>query len=301
MGSALCVAAIAVLALYYIPSRVIHADRYPITRTPGEVGLVYEDVVLRPADEAIALQAWWMPATAPDALLIFVHGGGSNRHSSFFKALEFYREMVSRNVSVLAFDLRNHGASDASAPGLQFGRGESEDLRAAVTWAREREPELPLFAMGISMGGGVVVHGGAEDERLRGLILLDPLLDTESAFVNSVEATSGIPSFLLWPSAWSAIAFFGLPGDGERSLDVGRSISRPTLLIQDPDDPVVVASHAAELAAANPNVELWLAPPAAPNDPEIAWRGGWGSHVSAFALAPEATLERIMTFLRGAR
>lgn len=143
VGIVLCAAAISVFTLYYIPSQVVYASRYPITRTPAEVGVAYEDVVLRPADEDIGLQAWWMPATAPDALLIFVHGGGSNRHTPFFKALEFYREMLDHNVSVLAFDLRNHGASDASAAGLQFGPGEAADLRAAVAWARERVPGWP--------------------------------------------------------------------------------------------------------------------------------------------------------------
>ncbi len=72
----------------------------------------------------------------------------------------------------------------------------------------------------------------------------------------------------------------------------------PTLLIQDPGDPVTIADHARALAAGNSAVELWEAPPVDPAHPELPWRGRWGTHVIAFTLFPEQTLDRIIGFIK---
>jgi hypothetical protein len=58
-----------------------------------------------------------------------------------------------------------------------------------------------------------------------------------------------------------------------------------------------VAEHAQSLAAANSAIDLWLAPPVSPENPELPWRERWGTHVIAFALFPEQTLARIMDFI----
>ena len=81
---------------FVIPRAAIQRNHQPITMSPADVGLEYEDIILSPADQPLRLAAWWMPAD-PDkavATLVFSHGGGSNRHSQFFRALEFYRAMV---------------------------------------------------------------------------------------------------------------------------------------------------------------------------------------------------------------
>lgn len=293
----LLLAAALFVSLVYIPRQVVHAERYAITQSPADVGVAFEDVTVTPADQPLKLAGWWMPANEPVATLVFIHGGSANRHSSYFHALDFYREMVARRVSVLAIDLRNHGASDGDAQGIRFGLTEKEDARAAIEWARAKAPELPLYAMGVSMGGSTVIYAAADGVALDGLILLDPLLDTESCFSNAVWATVGIPTALLAPSAWSAVTFFGLP-PGSDALEAGRRLKLRTLLIQDPSDPVTVAPYARELAALNPNVTFYLAPEPDPGHPELDFKGRWGTHVGAFTLFPEFTLGKIMTFIQ---
>lgn len=287
----------AFVSLIYIPRQVVYAARYPVTESPADVGVEYEDVTIVPADEPLSLQGWWMPAPDPVATLVFIHGGSSNRHTSYFKALDFYREMVARNVSVFSIDLRNHGASDAASQGIRFGLSEKEDARAAIAWARNKTPDLPVYAMGISMGGATLIYALADMPIVEGLILLDPLLDTPSCVQNAVHAETGIPHMLLIPSAWSATTFFGLPTPEQEAFLAARNLGVPTLLIQDPGDPVTEASFARALAPLNPSISLWLAPEADPDHPELVWKGRWGSHVSAFDLYPEPTLSRIMAFI----
>jgi pimeloyl-ACP methyl ester carboxylesterase len=297
----LLLAGVALTYGVFIPGTAIQPEHQPITMSPADVGLEYEDIILSPADQPLRLAAWWMPAD-PDkavATLVFSHGGGSNRHSQFFKALEFYRAMVDRGVSVLALDLRNHGASEHNGRGLTFGRTEKYDARAAIDWARQKTPNLPLFAMGISMGGATLIFVADDGAPLDGLILLDPLLDTHSVFTRGAWIETGLPPALFLPSAWAATTFWGLPGGEQQPFNRALSLDLPILLLQDPGDPVTIATHARELAAANPAVDLWVAPEVDASDPELPWRERWGTHVIAFALFPDQTLEQIMNFIAG--
>lgn len=296
----LLVAGLVLLQAVVIPRQALQPEHRPITMTPEDVGLNYEDITLTPRDQPLKIAAWWMPAD-PDntiATLVFSHGGGSNRHSSLFHALEFYQSLVNRGVSVLALDLRNHGASDFDSRGLAFGLREKHDVRAAIDWARKKAPQLPVFAMGISMGGATVIQAAADGATLEGLILLDPLLDTHSAFTRAAMAKTGLPPALFLPSAWISTRFWGFPGGQEQAFEKARELRLPILLIQDPDDPVTTAYHSKKLAAANSSVRLWMAPPVRRGDPGLEKRGRWGTHVMAFVAFPEETVAQVMSFVR---
>lgn len=281
----------------YLPARVIEPVANPNLETPAAVGLAFESFTVSPAGDDLALQGWWMPAASPRAAMLFVHGAGSNRTSGFFRALDFYRALVERGISVAAVDLRNHGESDHDDSGLQFGRSEQGDVLAALAWIADREPTLPRFATGISMGGAAVIRAAASGAAIEGLILVDPLLHTESAITQGVWVNSGLPATLFTPGALAAVHLHGLPGGAENAGEIAASLDLPILLIQDPMDPVTLAIHARELAHRNPRVRLWEAPPASNDDPRLAWKGRWGTHVAAFDLFPDATLTVIEEFL----
>lgn len=283
--------------LYAVPLEATKPVHVPLTTSPADVGLHYEDFTVSPSDAPLTLQGWWMPARAPRASLVFLHGGGSHRHSTFFGALAFYRAMVDAGVSVAAIDLRNHGLSGDDGQGLQFGRTELHDAIAALDWARERAPDIPLYLMGISMGGATAIHAAHAGAAADGLILLDPLLDTRDTFIRGGVAQTGLPAALFAPAAWSAMRFFGLPGGADTALERAATLSLPILLLQDPQDPVTRRAFADELAQRNPRVTLWLAPPIEADHPDLAWKGRWGSHVSAFLFYPDQTLAQIDQFM----
>jgi pimeloyl-ACP methyl ester carboxylesterase len=269
----------------------------PLTTTPADEGLAFEDFVVSPQDSELKLAGWWMPADNASATLVFIHGGGSNRTSNYFGCLQFYRAMVDRGVSVVAVDLRNHGVSDADGRGLQFGRTEKYDAEAAITWARSKNPDLPLFAMGISMGGATVIQSAHDGVELDGLILLDSLLDTHDTFKQGATVETGLPPALFAASAWADTQFYGLPGGDEQALERAVSLDLPVLAIQDPDDPVTRAQYSRELAEHNPRVTLWMAPAIDPQHPDLAWKERWGTHVSAFLFYPKETAAQILAFI----
>jgi len=290
-------AASAFALLVAIPQYALHPARSLLSTSPADVDLAFEDFLISPQDSDLQLAGWWMPAEKPRATLVFIHGGGSNRHSHFFGSLNFYRAMVNQGIAVAAIDLRNHGMSGSDAQGLQFGRTEMYDALAAIDWVHQKTPGLPLFAMGISMGGATLIQAAYHGAELDGLILLDSLLDTYDTFNRGATAKTGLPSAFFIPSAWAATTFFDLPAGEEQALERAVTLQLPILAMQDPDDPVTRAPYSRELARRNPNVTLWTAPTIDPQHPELAWKGGWGSHVSAFEFYPQETVARIMQFI----
>lgn len=296
--SATVLLVLAWVMLYEVPQQSRYLPPSPINQNPGDVGLEFQSFTLQPKDTDITLAGWWMPAENASASLVFIHGGGSNRHSQFFKSLDFYAAMVSRGVSVAVVDLRNHGASGSDALGLQFGRTEKWDALALIDWTRAKTPDLPLYAMGISMGGATLIHAAATGAQMDGLILLDPLLDTRSVITRGAWVETGLPPTLFSVSAWAATIWHGMPSGEEQSLELGIQLPGPILLLQDPGDPVTRADYARQLSAKNPAIAYWEAPSVSAEDQKkLAWRGRWGSHVAAFELYPELVLEQIMAFI----
>ena len=195
--------------LIYIPQQVVYGPAYPIARTPTEVSLRYRDVTVTEPVDGISLQGWYIPVENARAAVLFLHGGGSNRHSAYFEALDFYKALATLGYSVFTIDLRNHGNSDSDGQGMSFGIREARDAAAALTWLQKELPATPIVMRGISMGGATAIHAIANGADPAGLILLDPLLDTDSTFTRGIWTQTGLPPTLFAPSAWSARTFFG--------------------------------------------------------------------------------------------
>lgn len=283
--------------LFAIPNYALHPERKPVEASPADVGLAFEPITLSAANSDLPLAGWWMPADDQVATLVFIHGGGSNRHSDFFESLKFYRTMVDQGIGVLAIDLRNHGASGSDGQGISFGVREGYDALAAVDWARRKNRDLPVVAMGISMGGAAVIHAGHYGAALDGIILLDSVLDTQDTFGQAAWVRTGLPPALFKLSAWAATRFHGLPGGEADTLALATELDLPILVMQDPLDPVNRMPYSEQLARANPLATLWLAPVIENDDPAVSWKERWGSHVAAFAVYPDETAQRIMRFI----
>ncbi|EED35589.1 conserved hypothetical protein [Luminiphilus syltensis NOR5-1B] len=284
-------------SLFLFPRMALRPDAKALVDSPADVGLDFTSVTIPGAEADLA--AWWMPATQPRAQLVFAHGIGSNRSSEFFNSLGLYRALVDRNVSVLSIDLRNHGQSMVTDGWVQMGRTEWKDLVAAVDWLETTGGgTTPTLLMGISMGGATVIHAATEDVAADALLLVDPALDNMDALASGGWVNFGLPRSVFYPYAWASVQFYGVPDATDNAQSRGRLVRQPTLLVQDPADPITRAAFAQELAEANPAITLALAPSVSPEAPCVNFKGRWGTHVAAFHCHPEWFLNTVERFLR---
>mgnify|MGYP003654488420 FL=1 len=288
----------AVLFMGLLPAQLVQAQSSPFTAGPADVGLDYDEVSIPVPSDNLSLSAWWMPAENAHSVVLYVHGANGNKEEFHTGGLIYYAELVRRGHHVMAIDLRNHGASDRTEEGrLTFGAEEYRDVLAALDMIAELAPDLPIIGSGVSMGGATLIEAAARDNRMKALVLIDPLLDPESATLGGMRAILGLPKPLLGPTLWSAINLFGLGGDGPRPLETGKELSLPILIIQDPDDPVTQMRYSEELAAGNANIAYHLLPSPPADHPALTDAGGWGSHGKAILLDKQEVMKQIDQFL----
>ncbi len=114
----------------------------------------------------------WLPATPPKALLVALHG--FNDYGNFFDRPGIYFQ--SRGVACFAYDQRGFGG--APKRGSWAGTtAYDQDLRAFVRLLRQRYTRQPIYLLGESMGGAVVITA-IKDEiaDVEGIILAAPAL-----------------------------------------------------------------------------------------------------------------------------
>jgi alpha/beta superfamily hydrolase len=96
--------------------------------------------------------------------------GGTMHTKVVYQAAKAFSRI---GCAVLRFNFRGAGASAGS---FTNGPGEMADFRAALDFMRERYPDAPLWAAGMSFGSWIALTVGAEDPRVSTLLGIAPPL-----------------------------------------------------------------------------------------------------------------------------
>ena len=100
-------------------------------------------------------QAWTpLDSRTRKAVLINLHGLGD--HSGLYPTIASHFPV--RGVALYAYDMRGNGRSPGQRAYLRGWHEYRDDLRAFVESVRTWEPDLPLFILGNSLGGLVVLE-----------------------------------------------------------------------------------------------------------------------------------------------
>jgi len=113
----------------------------------------------------------WQTSTKPSAIIVAIHG--MNDHSRAFDAPA--RAWVERGIATYAYDQRGFGGAPYRGE-WQGARALVDDVKVFVGLVRARHPGVPVFLVGSSMGGGVVLASLGEKDApaVNGAILLAP-------------------------------------------------------------------------------------------------------------------------------
>lgn len=119
---------------------------------------------------ALPLKAW-LPTTTPKAVIIALHG--YNDYSNFIRDAASY--LNDHEIGIYAYDQRGFGG----APHRGWWLGHEtmgKDLKTIIALVQKRHPEVPLYLLGDSMGGAVILVADQPDDPLPGdgVILVAP-------------------------------------------------------------------------------------------------------------------------------
>jgi alpha/beta superfamily hydrolase len=116
-----------------------------------------------------------LPEAEPRAVAVFGHPhplhGGTMHTKALYQAA---KAMPRIGVAALRFNFRGVGSSAGT---FDSGAGEKDDFRAALAYAEQRFPDLPIWAGGMSFGSWIAMTVGAEDPRVSLLLAIAPPVD----------------------------------------------------------------------------------------------------------------------------
>ena len=168
----------------------------------------------------------WLPDGDPQAIIIALHG--FNDYSHFFDQPGLC--LSQQGIACFAYDQRGFG----DAPGRGLWAGSSayrEDLHTLTRLVKQRYPQQPIYLLGESMGGAVVITAMSQGEPLpvNGIVLVAPAL----------WARSTMPWYqtsLLWTLAhtlpWLTLTGKGVSVKPSDNIEMLRALGRDPLIIK---------------------------------------------------------------------
>lgn len=175
--------------------------------------------------ETLGVSVW--PAAQPKAIVIALHG--FNDYRRFFAATAEYLQQ--QQVASYAYDQRGFGES--RTPGRWAGDDTyADDLGQFTRLVQARHPGVPVYLLGESMGGAVVVNAMTRQDKpvVAGLILAAPAVwgrDTMPWYQTS----------LLW-TLYHTVPWMTLTGKGLKimpsdNIEMLRALGRDPLVIKE--------------------------------------------------------------------
>jgi acylglycerol lipase len=186
-----------------------------------------DDALITADGGRLPLHSWPADGTAaPRAIILALHG--FNDYGTFIKAAAAFWQ--TQGITTYAYDQRGFG--DAPNRGLWAGiDAYTGDLRTALSLIAERHPKIPVYVLGESMGGAVVMTAFAENPppQANGVILSAPAVWGRStmAFYERWGLWAGIH---LFPSM--AVTGQGLNIKPSDNIEMLRALGRDPKVIK---------------------------------------------------------------------
>ena len=263
-GFILGLVVVAIVFWSQLEKRYVFFPTSAIERTPGDVGIEYEEVFFTTSD-GVTLHGWYLPGTG-DVTWLWFHGNGGNI-SHRVEELALFRHLL--GVNQFIFDYRGFGRS----PGTPSENGTYQDSKAALNYLLSRSDLAPakIVYFGRSLGSAVAVELASRKEPLA-LVLVAPFSSISDMAKVAFPFT---PFHMFVRGRYDSVARI-------------RSIHRPLLIMHGDQDTTVPLSQGKKLfEAANQPKRFQLLPGAAHNDTYIAGGGSYWDTLGEFLASLE--------------
>ena len=164
------------LAMSYAVSRWLTRSSPAVIEMPTQLPHCTIEVVQCRTSDGIALKGWHIePARARGTVALF-HGMRLNRSHT----LDRIAFLTTAGYRCVAFDHRAHGESGGRS--CAFGYYERHDVACVLDLIRQRWPDEPRAAIGVSMGAAAVCFAGGTARGFDSLVLESVYSDLSRAF-----------------------------------------------------------------------------------------------------------------------
>ncbi len=268
---------IACVAIYlWLGSKLSAPAHRPATPAPAHLEA---SVVRIPSESGAELVAWYSAPAQPVAAVVLLHCVRCNRVDMLSRA-----ELLRRNeFAVLVPDLQAHGESIGEA--ITFGFLESRDAIASLAFLRRQHPELPIGAIGTSLGGAALALAGSSLEA--DAVVLEAVYPTiEGAVANRIAIRLGPLSRILAPLLLLQLQpRLGIPTSALRPITTIGQLSCPVLIVAGESDRHTTKAESLRLFEAAP-------------DPKQLWLVEGAEHQDLMAYDPDSYAANVLGFLR---
>jgi alpha-beta hydrolase superfamily lysophospholipase len=266
-------------------------------------GATREDFVV-PAPDGALLRGWKVRPNNPNGSWVLLFHGVADNRVGVIGQSEF---LLRAGYSAVMMDARSHG--DSGGPIATYGWLERNDTRAIIdalllsehvgaglappassfTSSASLTSSFHIFALGESMGAGIVLQSAAADPRIEAVV-------AEASFANLREASydyAGLRKYpwlgktIFAPGTWTLLyrdeKLAGFPVAEVSPVRAVASRAFPVLLICDEQDVALPCRHSEMIyAAARGARQLWVVPRA--------------FHTAAYGFEPEEFRRRVLAF-----
>ncbi|GAB4462723.1 MAG: alpha/beta hydrolase [Armatimonadaceae bacterium] len=263
----------------------LHPPPTPLSAVLDDALAEREAVTFSSANsDQIRLSGWLVPASgsprkASQGVIILAHGRSENRT----QMLPHARYLSQAGFTCLLFDFRGWGESERAVSTV--GWNETEDVLGAIAYLRQRPDtrNLPIGALGVSMGGAAVLRAAAESGEIRAVVTDCAYATLTRAIQQRFRAVLGPLHYVfsvpvqLWGRALSGV-------DSERvsPLEAVRPLNNCSLLfIHSQQDRTILLEDSRLLYDAAP-------------EPKDSWWVAGVAHTHAYGKFPDEYAHRVI-------
>jgi acylglycerol lipase len=168
---------IALILCLFLAAIACAPTTQPLATGPPSESMMTDEIFITPDGSHLPYRCW-LPVGPPTAIMLALHG--FNDYSNFIRQTALF--LADHGVAVYAYDQRGFG--NAPYPGRWPGRSVLDnDLKTVVRLLRPRYPKIPLYLLGESMGGAVIMTAltGSDPPACDGVILAAPAVWSRAA------------------------------------------------------------------------------------------------------------------------